>query len=318
MVSLFTERKRRTASLSFETQLSVFEIERSWTMQKQRAARFDQLLSPTFLALISAAMFCQSAMAAETYIIRENLHPGDKAQDAMTYVCKTKSTSTTNGNAIVTDTETRHEWKLALTVQDGRDGSSINTLAQLDPESVDLEKDAGGPEQKTTCPFVGKAIILTRHPDGSLANSFQGSASDEDVSLLNNFVTPDAEYYPDKPVAVGDTWDDSAKVAKFAPLGPGDQVTSQGRLDWVKIIGGKQIAQITNAGTVTYHEDGNVQEIEEMTITSLVDIASGITIKCDEKGSSKRTTPPTEATQVTGGMEFVFRAEVQPNPPAGK
>lgn len=236
----------------------------------------------------------------------------------MTSDYKVKSTSTTNGNPTVTDTETQQSWKLTLTVLEVKDGSAVESRADVDPHSFDKTKTGGGDETKAACPFAGAAITLTRHADESLANDFPGKASDDDVSLLNNFITPDEQWYPDKPVAIGDTWDDSAKVSKYVTMGPRDQLTSHSRLDWVKTVDGKQMAQITNSATITYHEDGNVEEDIKFTVTQLVDVASGVTVKCDEQGSSQYTTPKTEPTQVTGGTEFTFHAEVLPVAPAAK
>ena len=167
------------------------------------------------------------------------------------------------------------------------------------------------------CPFAGQKIVLTRHPDESLTNDFRGDATHEDIRMLNNFVTPDEADYPDKPVAVGDTWDQSAKVANYIELGPDDQVTSQGRLDWVKTINGKQTAQITSHATATYHKKGNVEMDVKDTNTELVDLASGISVQSDEKTLNTYTTPMSEPPRVTGSMEMISHSERLPNLPAG-
>ncbi len=193
------------------------------------------------------------------------------------------------------------------------DGSSTRAEAVVDPDSVDTTKENGLEEKKTPCPFAGKKIILKRLPDETLSNDFQGNASSDDVSVLNSFITPDAIFYPDKPVAVGDVWDNSAKMAKDAMLGPKDQIKSVCRLDWVKVIDGKKMAQISNSQAIIYYEDGNVEEDVESSTTSLVDLAAQMIVRCDQKGSSKYKTPATEPTQVVGGTEFLFHAEMLAN-----
>ncbi|MGD0461200.1 MAG: hypothetical protein ABSB74_01810 [Tepidisphaeraceae bacterium] len=269
------------------------------------------------LGLFITVAICGSAMADDKYTLHENLHAGQKAPFAITYDCKVKSTSTINGNQTVTDTDSGQSWKVTLTVQAVKDGSDTRALAYVDPESFDTANDAGQ-ETKTSCPFAGKTITLTRHPDESFTNDFQGAASGDDVSMLNNFLTPDADFYPDKPVAVGDIWDNSAKLVRHLPLGPKDQLLSQCRLDWVKTIDGKQMAQVSNSVAVVLHEDGNVEEDMVYSTTNLIDLAAGMIVKCDEKGSSKYKTPATQALQVTGGTEFTFRSEYLKGAAAGQ
>ena len=135
--------------------------------------------------------------------------------------------------------------------------------------------------------------------------------------MLNGLITPDEDIYPDKPVAVGDVWDNSAKASRHAELGPNDRMLSMCRLDWVKTIGGKRMRQISNSVAIIYHEAGNVEEDTSYSTTVLVDVAAGMIVKCEEKGSSKYTTPATEATQVSGGTEFSFQSEAIPLADAG-
>lgn len=260
---------------------------------------------------------CRSAAADDKYTLRENLHVNQKVPYTMTYDCKIKSTSTTNGNQTVLDSETGQIWKVTLTILAEENGSATRANADIGPESVDTSKIVGQAEERTTCPFAGQTIILTRHPDESITNDFQGKAGSDDLDMLNNFLVPDDDFYPDKPVAVGDTWDNSAKVARHAELGPKDQLLSECRLDWVKMIDGKQMARISNSVAAIYHEDGNVEEDTGYTTTILVDVAAGVIVKGDEKGSSKYTTPAKEPTQVTGGTEFTFHSELLPDVAAG-
>jgi hypothetical protein len=264
------------------------------------------------LGLFVTVAICGTAMADDKYTFRENLHVGQKVSFAIAYDCKVKSNSTLSGNQTVTDSDSGQSWKVTLTVQDVKDGSDVRAQAYVDPESFDTAKDAGQ-ETKTPCPFAGKTITLVRHPNETLTNDFQGTAGTEDVNMLNNFITPDADLYPDKPVAIGEVWDDSAKVARHTPLGPKDQLLSECRLDWVKTIDGKQMAQVSNSVAIVFHEDGNVEEDLVYSTTNLIDLAAGMIVKCDEKGTSKYKTPPSQAWQVTGGTEFTFHDEYVPD-----
>ncbi len=269
------------------------------------------------LGLFITAAICRSAIADEKYTLHENLHVGQIVPFVIAYDCKVKSTATAGGNQTVTDTDSGQNWKVTLTIQAVKDGSDTRALAYVHPESFDTTIDAGQ-EAKTSCPFAGKTITLTRHPDESFTNDFQGAADSDNVSMLNNFLTPDADFYPDKPVAVGDIWDNSAKLARHLPLGPKDKLLSQCRLDWVKTLDGKRMAQVSNSVALVLREDGSVEEDMIYSTTNLVDLAAGMIVKCDEKGSSKYKTPATQALQVTGGTEFTFHSEYLPNGATGQ
>jgi hypothetical protein len=258
-----------------------------------------------------------TSVPAELITIRENLHPGQKVVYVWTDHYRVKSNATANDPLMPKDADTGHSWKLTLTIHEVKDGSAIRSTADVDTQSFDTSKDDAGNETKTPTAYAGKSIGLMRHPDESLTNDFQGNASDDDVDLINNFVTPDAEWYPEKPVAVDETWDDSAKVAKYALLGPNDTITSKGRLDWVKWLNGKQIAQISHSVAIIYHEANNIEEDYTFTGTQLVDLASGVTIKIDQKGSSKFIMPGTVPLRVLGGSEFMDHCEVVPDASAG-
>jgi len=268
------------------------------------------------LVLFSMAAVCGSAAADEKYTLHENLHVGQKVSNSIHYECKVNSTATTNGKQTSTNTATALSWNVKLTILDEKDGSAIRAQADVDPASFDTAREGNGPEKRTPPAFAGKTVVLARHPDESISNDFPGNAGDDDVDMLNNLITPDEDFYPDNPVAVGDTWDNTAKAARHALLGPNDRMASMCRLDWVKTIGSKPMAQISNSVAIIYHENGNVEEDTSYTATVLVDVAAGMIVKGDENGSSKYTTPPTETTQVSGGTEFTFHCEVIPS--AGK
>lgn len=270
---------------------------------------FKTILSAFCLAAAIAA----PVLADETYSIHEKQYVGHQERFALLYTYKVKSTSTTGGKSTVTDTDESESWKMTQTVLAESNGSATRLRVEFDPDSVDTTKNAGGPPTKTPCPFIGKTIVLRMHPDNSITNDFQGSASDDDLNYLNGILIPDDDFFPDKPVAAGDTWDNTAKYARHAGEGPKDKLASRCKLDWVKTIGGKQMAQISVAVAVINYEDGNVEEDNEWTSTSLVDLAAGEIVKCDCRGSSKYITPPSEATQVTGGTEFTFHAEAIPD-----
>ena len=261
------------------------------------------ILSLCFSAAIGSA-------AEQSYLFHEKVHVGEKTPLIVTYDCKTKSTATTNGIALVTDKQFDQNWKLTLAVMAEKDGSATQLQAQVDPASFDSTKLAGADAKKTPCPYAGKRITLTRLADESFVNDYPGKDDSDDASLINGFLFPDEDMFPDQPIAVGQTWDVSDKCSKHMSLGPTDLFASKCKLDWVKTIDGKQMAQISSSVGIIYREEGNVEEDVQYSATFLVDVAAGMIVQCDQKGSSTYSTPPAEPTQVTGGTEFTFHCKV--------
>ncbi len=253
-----------------------------------------------------------AALGEEKYTIHENVKEGEVGRFSLDADTKTDVTTASGGDKTVNKTETGQIWKVTMTSLEVKDGSATKGKIEIDADGVDVVKHNGEIQTKSSCPFAGKSITVTRHPDESITNDFQGDSPDDDENLLNGFLTPDEDMYPDQPVAVGETWDSSDKQKKHASLGPNDQMMAECRLDWVKMVDGKQMAQITNSTAIIYHESGNVEMDYGVTSTLLVDLARGMIVKCDQKGSSKYKTAPKEATQMSGGMEFSFHAEELP------
>jgi hypothetical protein len=274
------------------------------------------MLAPMRAILISVltTLLCATAFADQTYTIHENLRAGEVATFHVVSDDKSKTNSTTNGVQTNLNTDTIEDWTVTLTVLDQKNGSSLRSKAEIDSTSFDGSADNGGAIKKTPCPYAGKAINLSRHPDETFSDDFSGSAGDDDSNLLDNFMTPDEDFYPDHPIAVGQTFDCSDKVAKHSDLGPTDKLIAIGRLDWVKTINGRQMAQISVSVASAYHETGHIEEDVSSSLTLLVDIAAGMIVKSDQTGSSKYSTAPGEVTQLTGGTEFTFHADMPRGP----
>ena len=261
------------------------------------------------LLFLITSVLSTAAFAQQTYTFHENLHAGQCVTFHVVSDNKSNTVSTTNGVATPTNTETGQDWTVTLTTLDQKNGSAIRTRADVDPASVDTEKDDGTAEKKAACPYAGKSVILSRHPDETFSDDFTGSAGEDDTNMLDNFMTPDEDFYPDHPIAVGQTFDCSDKASRHFSLSPGDKMLAVGRLDWVKTIAGKQMAQFSVSIAAVYHEAGHVEEDMTAGMTLLIDIAGGMIVKSEETGSSKYSTAASEATQYTGGTSFTFHAE---------
>jgi hypothetical protein len=159
---------------------------------------------------------------------------------------------------------------------------------------------------------------LKSKPDGSVDNDFAGNASTLDLTLLGGMMSADEDNYPDHPVAVGDTWDNSARQAKKMSLGPNGRFSVNYKLESVQTAGGKPMAQITFKSVFTYHADAGPNGLlasdtdDEQTGTMLVDIAAGTIVKCDSKETIKVASPPGAAVKLAETIHQTFHSEVLP------
>ena len=87
------------------------------------------------------------------------------------------------------------------------------------------------------------------------------------------------------------------------------------RLDWVKVIGGKQYAHVSCSWALIQDEDGGVEETTECTAGLLIDLAAGMVVVAEQSGKSTiRPTDPRAATQTVGGTEFTYRMHTDTAP----
>jgi hypothetical protein len=277
----------------------------------------------TIFVLAILSMICANAMADDQYTLREDLHVGQRISYSIVQDTTDKADQTLSGNRTVSDTHTVQSWKFTETVLAVADGSATRARVEFSADSTDTITEAGQAKKVTPCPYAGKTIVLSTAPDGSVSSNFKGDAGDDDTTLLEGILTPDELNYSDQPVAVGDSWDDSAKVRKFMGLAPRDRLSISCKLDWVKEIGGKQIGHLSYTEVLKYHENGGGDEMatntnDQESGTMLVDVASGIVVQEDSKESTKVATPPASSDKLTEAKERVMHSEAVLDAPAGE
>ncbi|MGA3066105.1 MAG: hypothetical protein ABSF29_04575 [Tepidisphaeraceae bacterium] len=255
------------------------------------------------------------ASAAATYDLRENVSVGQTFRVQMDNHRHLRSSTTTAGKTTRSDIQYRQFMISTITVLAEENGSATQIRVKVDPDSHNSQTDSGG-MKLIDCSFAGQTVTLRRRSDESVANDFAGQPDPNDLDNLNSLLDPDADFYPDHPVAVGEVWDVSAKVSRHAGLGPNDQLMAQCRLDSVSNIDGKEIAQLSCSCGTILQEEGNLEEDMEWTATMQVDIAKGEITYSDLKGTSTFSTPASEPTVVTGGTVFHCESKILPTPSA--
>jgi hypothetical protein len=272
------------------------------------------LLRNTFICVCTLGLLASLARAETKYSFKENVRVGQKLAGMMDYQEHEVITDTTGSDSSTSDVQTHENMKVLIDVTQVKDGSATQMQIDVDPASFEAEKKAGEAEVKTPLPFIGRPVTLTRMDDGSVSNDFKTADADKNaISLandtLNGWLGPDEDFFPAQPVAVGDSWDVSAKYAKHAELGPGDQALTKCHLDWVKDVNGKQMAQITASCGIIRVGDANVEADDASSCTLLVDMAASQIVKSDVKGTVTYSNPKTEATQRSGKTDYTFHCE---------
>jgi len=268
--------------------------------------------------VIIVASLCARASADEKYVFHEKVHEGQKMSVEMTNDAHFKTTASADGQETASEQHQKQFLKATMTILTVRDGSATAARVQVDPSSYDSNKEDGQPEEKASCWFAGKTVVLRRAADESVTNDAQGHPPDSkqiDLENLNDLLSPDQDMFPDQPVAVGDSWEVSDKLSKHSDLSAGDKLLAHCRLDWVKDINGKQMAQLTCVCGIIRYEEQGVEEDDEYTSVMLVDMAAGQILKADNKGTVKYSTAAGESTQTSGGGEFSGHCEVLPPAP---
>lgn len=272
------------------------------------------------LAAVVVGSLCSAVAAQEKILLHEKVHEGDKISVELTNTGQFKTITTANGQAATTQEQEKQFLKATMTILTVKDGSATAARVEVDPASYDIDKQGPQPEEKSSCWYAGKSVVLRRAPDESVTNDARGHPPESkqiDQQNLDDLLSPDQDMYSDQPVAVGDSWEVSDKLSKHSDLNRGDKLLAHCRLDWVKTINGKQMAQLTCVCGIVRYEEQNIEEDDEYTSVMLVDVAAGQIVKADNQGTVKYSTPPGEATQVSGGGDFSGHCEVLSPPNAG-
>ena len=271
----------------------------------------------TALLLALLLLICAPAQAdEEKFSFHESLKPGDVIAGELTIDDHEDVTTTQDGKSDVDSSATRKEWKFEETVLAAKDGSSIKNRVKIADGSTDaMRETANADEIVTPCPFIHEDVIIVGHEDEAVTDDFSGKAGPDDIEDIHDVLNPDQDFFPEKPVFVGESWDPSDKVAKHAGLEKGDTCKVDCRLDWVKELDGRKMAQITGSAEIVQHESGRVEQATDEQITLLVDLTEGMIVKCDETAKVKYTTPADEPVRETGTSQTTYHITAKKKTP---
>jgi hypothetical protein len=134
---------------------------------------------------------------------------------------------------------------------------------------------AGVPASSAKSPLAGRTLHIAMDQEHHFIDDFRGDLDDDARDELRSYLVPDADLFPDHPVAIGDFWDASAKMAADEPLKKGDLLKQWCRLDSVTKVDGHSMAHLTSSYAMLSHDDPQSVRISKGSGTVTVDLDRG-------------------------------------------
>jgi hypothetical protein len=241
-----------------------------------------------WLLILSAVIpgIMASVARAQTYALRARVAPGTTATFDQVAKDTTQSRPPDAAGDAFTANSSSVEHLFGHFAVTGLSDGSPNAMRITFNSESNNEFDADGePAEITKSPLAGRTINLAMDAAHKYTDDYKGDLDDDVRDELHEFLVPDADMFPDHPVAVGDYWDASAKYAADLPLKKGESVLQWYRLDSVEKVNGRSIAHLTMSyGSVTRQDPGSVR-ILEATGTALVDLDRGAVTDVTMKGT---------------------------------
>ncbi len=167
-----------------------------------------------------------------------------------------------------------------------KDGIPIACRLTYDPKCTVKTIGDDGSTTTAESPLAGKTITL-RMIENKVVDDLKDSIDDDTREYMHDVLNPDADNFPDGPVAVGDSWETSAKVSKHAGLGPDDRILSHTKLDGIKTVDGARLGEMSFVVADLRHDDPGEESTYAGEGTYRVDLDHGVIIHADATGTIK-------------------------------
>ncbi len=259
----------------------------------------------------------QGIQSGEKITLRENIEVGQKiAFETLSHYHAT-SVRIADGQTRTIEHDTVQFFKALQVVLARKDGLPTAIRVTVDPASYNIEKEDAQAAVKSPCSVAGKTFTVRRRADDSVATDYNGDIIQADRENVLGLLSPDEDLFPDRPIAVGDAWDASGKLASHNHLGKDDQLQAPCKLDWIKVIDGRKMAQITCSMSVLRKEDQDLEIQMNIVSTALVDVATSQIVQFDQKRALKVSSCSGQPVQVTENAEFTIHGQLDPTPGTG-
>lgn len=233
-----------------------------------------------------ATVVCGQAafsLAGQTFTLKIRSRPGDQFAFDVSSSIKQKGQIVSNGLSQPIDqsaTQRRKGTMQVIAVE-----NDLPTAIRVTFASDSSNKGTLGGQPAPPFPLAGKSVNLRRDKNGQVTNDLAEQPDDQTLAELQRMLDPDLSVYPNHPVAVGDEWEaDSDALARQFQLNPGDKVTLKCRFRAVQNLDGHNVAELALNGEVVKHDQGFIVTTTRLDGVSLIDLASGETVRSDMTG----------------------------------
>lgn len=243
----------------------------------------------TLRAFVAFTMLLPAGvLLAERVELRLALQPGQSWSFEQTQDSRSDNKATGGGMSqpFTTVNSSRRSGKVeVLAVEGGLPTSLRVTFDEGLESSMEM---VGQGRQSMPFPYSGKTITLNRDAGGRITDDSGGQVDPAAQNELHGLMDQGVALYPKGPVDVGQEWQaDPQLVARMMQLqGPNDMAGMTLKLLSIKDVDGRPTAEVKVSVAVDMQQQGLKSTVISQG-TTLVDLASGHTVKTDLKGTTK-------------------------------
>jgi hypothetical protein len=237
------------------------------------------------MAVLALLCTAGSALAAEQVTFGRKQAAGDKYSFNQTMTMDNTVSVSANGQ-VVQQVKQGMTQNLVGTLAieavnaDGRPTKAVYTF----DKSSGGEQSMNGQKQPVPSGLAGKTLTLTRDGDKVTVDPQVDPAAEKEVT---NLFKDDTNFFPKKPISVGDTWEIDPNEFK-SMLPPGGQANGKasGKLLSVETVNGRQVADVEVNLSISAAVQGITMKFD-MQGKGKVDVASGQPVEMEMKGPIK-------------------------------
>jgi hypothetical protein len=177
-----------------------------------------------------------------------------------------------------------------VTVIETQDGVPVTQQIQVDKSSGEFFQVTGEHPSQDYSKYAGKTIH-TQAAGRDTLYTVDGVEMPRITPDLSDWLARDTSIYPDRPAHLKDKWDLSKKTGYTRVLGSDQSVVAFGTLKSIKMIHGRQFAEVIVSAALegTFRKQSGLHMEAQMEGPALVDLQSGRVAKMDLTGQVQCT-----------------------------
>ena len=245
------------------------------------------------VVVLSVLQFARPALAVDeqTYEFKQNYVNGQTYNVLISEQFQTDIVRTYNGREIDHHRAVDAlQQKGLVTVVEAQDGVPTKQQIQVDKSSGEFFQITGEHPSQEFSKYAGKTIQTQLAGRDTLC-TVDGAEVQRVTPDLSEWLVRDTSIYPDHPVRLKDKWDLSKKRGYTRVLGSDQSVISFGMLKSIKMIHGRQFAEVIVSVALegSFRKQSGLHLEAQMEGPALVDLQSGRVAKVDLTGQVQCT-----------------------------